>query len=49
VADRKGHDLRYSVDTGKLTKLGFRPAIEFADGLAGTVAWYRDNRSWWRT
>jgi dTDP-glucose 4,6-dehydratase len=47
VADRKGHDLRYSVDTGKLTKLGFRPAIEFADGLASTVAWYHDNRSWW--
>jgi dTDP-glucose 4,6-dehydratase len=47
VADRKGHDLRYSVDFGKLSKLGFSPSIDFADGLRRTVQWYRDNTWWW--
>lgn len=47
VADRKGHDLRYSLDFGKITKLGFSPAIEFADGLRSTVEWYRDHSHWW--
>ncbi|MFE7133418.1 dTDP-glucose 4,6-dehydratase [Streptomyces sp. NPDC057638] len=47
VADRKGHDLRYSLDLGKITKLGFTPAVDFADGLRSTVDWYRDNTSWW--
>ena len=48
VADRKGHDRRYSVDGSKLAALGYAPQIPFADGLAATVAWYRDNESWWR-
>ncbi|MCP9994227.1 dTDP-glucose 4,6-dehydratase [Streptomyces sp. DH20] len=48
VADRKGHDRRYSVDCRKITEqLGYRPRTDFAAGLAGTVAWYRDNRRWW--
>jgi dTDP-glucose 4,6-dehydratase len=47
VEDRKGHDLRYSLDFGKLTKLGFTPSIDFTDGLRSTVEWYRDNPSWW--
>ncbi|WNF00975.1 dTDP-glucose 4,6-dehydratase [Streptomyces luomodiensis] len=48
VEDRKGHDLRYSVDWGKARdELGYRPRHDFADGLARTVAWYRDNRDWW--
>jgi len=48
VEDRPGHDLRYSVDISKISgELGYRPEIPFADGLADTVAWYRDNRSWW--
>ncbi|MCX4744275.1 dTDP-glucose 4,6-dehydratase [Kitasatospora sp. NBC_01287] len=48
VADRKGHDLRYALDTGKIrTELGYRPQVDFADGLARTVAWYREHRSWW--
>ncbi|MFC4535905.1 dTDP-glucose 4,6-dehydratase [Sphaerisporangium dianthi] len=48
VADRKGHDRRYSVDFGKITaELGYRPEIPFADGLAGTVQWYAENRAWW--
>ncbi|MFE9614227.1 dTDP-glucose 4,6-dehydratase [Streptomyces sp. NPDC006012] len=48
VADRKGHDLRYSVDCSKARdELGYRPRRDFAAGLAETVAWYRDRRSWW--
>jgi dTDP-glucose 4,6-dehydratase len=48
VEDRKGHDLRYSVDITKSTaELGYRPEVAFADGLAATVEWYRTHREWW--
>lgn len=48
VADRLGHDRRYSVDISKITaELGYRPAHSLDDGLAETVTWYRDNRDWW--
>ncbi|MFI7498315.1 dTDP-glucose 4,6-dehydratase [Streptomyces sp. NPDC049687] len=48
VPDRKGHDLRYSVDWTKArTELGYRPRHDFGAGLADTVAWYRDHRDWW--
>ncbi len=47
VEDRKGHDRRYSVDDSKLRALGYAPRTSFDDGLAQTVAWYRDNRQWW--
>ncbi|MFI0035441.1 dTDP-glucose 4,6-dehydratase [Streptomyces mutabilis] len=43
VADRKGHDLRYSVDWTKIRReLGYEPRRDFAAGLAETVAWYRE-------
>jgi dTDP-glucose 4,6-dehydratase len=43
VADRKGHDLRYSVDWTKIRReLGYEPRCDFAAGLAETVAWYRE-------
>ena len=48
VEDRKGHDRRYSVNDGKLRALGYAPRHTFEDGLAETVAWYRDNEAWWR-
>ena len=49
VEDRKGHDLRYSVDITKISEeLGYAPAVPFEEGLADTVEWYRDNESWWR-
>ncbi|MER5560119.1 dTDP-glucose 4,6-dehydratase [Streptomyces sp. NPDC002506] len=49
VPDRKGHDLRYSVDSAKIRdELGYRPERSFDEGLAETVAWYRRNRGWWR-
>lgn len=47
VTDRPGHDLRYSLDGGKLAALGFVPRIDFPTGLARTITWYRDNRAWW--
>ena len=50
VNDRPGHDLRYAIDSSKLrTELGWEPRYEgFRDGLAATVAWYRENEAWWR-
>ncbi|HSN02991.1 MAG TPA: dTDP-glucose 4,6-dehydratase, partial [Acidimicrobiales bacterium] len=43
VADRLGHDRRYSVDWTKIhTELGYSPRVDFAEGLAATVQWYRD-------
>ena len=48
VADRPGHDRRYSLDTAKLQSLGWRPRESFEEGLAKTVTWYRDNERWWR-
>jgi dTDP-glucose 4,6-dehydratase len=47
VVDRKGHDRRYSLSHAKIAKLGYEPRVSFEDGLAETVAWYRDNRAWW--
>jgi dTDP-glucose 4,6-dehydratase len=47
VADREGHDRRYSLDTTKLRSLGWAPQTAFDDGLALTVEWYRANREWW--
>ena len=49
VADRLGHDRRYSVDWTKIhTELGYSPRVDFAEGLAATVQWYRDHEEWWR-
>ncbi|MBN2205562.1 MAG: dTDP-glucose 4,6-dehydratase [Thermoleophilia bacterium] len=48
VADRPGHDRRYSVDCTKLRALGWAPATSFDDGLARTVAWYLEHEAWWR-
>ncbi|KQX06398.1 MULTISPECIES: dTDP-glucose 4,6-dehydratase [unclassified Leifsonia] len=48
VADRLGHDLRYSVDISKIrAELGYEPLVPFEQGLADVVQWYRDNRDWW--
>ncbi|MFJ9946682.1 dTDP-glucose 4,6-dehydratase [Kitasatospora sp. NPDC091207] len=49
VADRKAHDLRYSIDDSKIREqLGYAPRTGFEQGLAETVAWYRDNPAWWK-
>jgi dTDP-glucose 4,6-dehydratase len=48
VEDRKGHDRRYSLSIAKISaELGYTPSVDLDDGLAETVAWYRDNRAWW--
>jgi dTDP-glucose 4,6-dehydratase len=47
VADRLGHDFRYSITTDKITALGWTPERELGDALETTVAWYRDHRDWW--
>jgi dTDP-glucose 4,6-dehydratase len=47
VEDRPGHDRRYSVDSSRLRALGWEPRQDLEAGLGVTVAWYRDNRSWW--
>ncbi len=48
VADRLGHDLRYSVDISKISsELGYQPQVPFEQGLSDVVQWYRDNREWW--
>jgi dTDP-glucose 4,6-dehydratase len=49
VEDRKGHDLRYSVDITKInTELGYSPQVNFEEGLGKTINWYRNNEAWWR-
>ena len=48
VADRKGHDRRYSLGTAKLRAMGWAPQVDFEAGLRETVAWYQANEWWWR-
>ena len=49
VEDRKGHDLRYSVDISKIQReLGYKPQINWETGLKQTIDWYLSNEAWWR-
>ena len=49
VDDRKGHDIRYSVDVSKISReLGYAPQINWEAGLKETVDWYLENEAWWR-
>jgi dTDP-glucose 4,6-dehydratase len=48
VPDRPGHDRRYLLDSGRITReLGWSPRVGLAEGLRETVAWYASHRSWW--
>jgi dTDP-glucose 4,6-dehydratase len=48
VTDRPGHDRRYAMDFRKINEAcRWRPLVELEEGLARTVRWYIDNRSWW--
>jgi dTDP-glucose 4,6-dehydratase len=47
VTDRPGHDRRYSLSSEKARALGWEPRVRFAEGLAQTVQWYRENSWWW--
>src|SRR5690606_36676463 len=47
VKDRAGHDLRYAIDAGKInTELGWKPSLQFEEGIEKTVDWYLANESW---
>ena len=49
IEDRKGHDLRYSVDWAKIkNELGYEPKVKFEDGLNETIDWYHKNEAWWK-
>lgn len=49
VTDRPGHDRRYAIDYSKLSnELGYKPSVNFEEGLRQTIDWYRDNPSWWQ-
>jgi dTDP-glucose 4,6-dehydratase len=49
VEDRPGHDRRYLLDHSKITReLGWRPQIDFGDGLRSTIDWYSQHEGWWR-
>ncbi|MCU1454944.1 MAG: dTDP-glucose 4,6-dehydratase [Acidimicrobiales bacterium] len=48
IPDRPGHDRRYLLDSSATeAELGWAPQVAFDEGLARTVAWYRDHRDWW--
>ncbi len=47
VTDRAGHDLRYAIDSSKLQKkLGWKPSLQFEEGIEKTVSWYLNNKEW---
>ena len=47
VTDRKGHDMRYAIDSTKLkNELGWQPSLQFEEGIEKTVRWYLDNQEW---
>src|SRR3989344_1926028 len=48
VKDRPGHDRRYSLDCAKIKKLGWKPKINFNEGIKLTINWYKDNEWWWK-
>lgn len=50
VSDRPGHDRRYLLDSSKAKQeLGWKPKVDFEEGLRQTVKWYQENRSWWES
>ena len=47
VKDRAGHDLRYAIDATKLqNELGWKPSLQFEEGLSKTIDWYLNNKEW---
>jgi len=49
VKDRPGHDRRYAIDDAKIRReLGWKPKVDFAEGLKATIQWYIDNEPWWK-
>ena len=48
VKDRPGHDKRYSINSDKIRKLGWKDEVSFEDGLKKTIDWYKENVEWWK-
>ena len=49
VKDRKGHDYRYAIDFSKINKeLGWKPKVDFKEGIRETIRWYKSQESWWK-
>lgn len=48
VQDRKGHDFRYALNSGKIAKLGFQESVDFTSGLSEVIEWYASNEAWWK-
>jgi len=48
VSDRLGHDRRYSLDSSKVRKLGWKPSKSFDIAIKETINWYRANTTWWQ-
>ena len=48
VGDRPGHDFRYSLNCDKARRLGWKPHVDFGEGLQKTIDWYTTNQWWWR-
>jgi dTDP-glucose 4,6-dehydratase len=49
VTDRAGHDWRYAIDAGKITReLGYQPTESFETGLEKTLDWFLSREDWWR-
>jgi dTDP-glucose 4,6-dehydratase len=47
VTDRAGHDLRYAIDANKImNELGWKPSLQFEEGIEKTVDWYLANQQW---
>jgi dTDP-glucose 4,6-dehydratase len=47
VNDRPGNDIRYSMDSSKLSELNFKPEVDIEKGLEKTIEWYITNKNWW--
>ena len=49
IKDRPGHDKRYAIDFSKIkNELGWKPTVNFEEGLKKTVEWYKNNQNWWK-
>ncbi|MBD3313751.1 dTDP-glucose 4,6-dehydratase [Candidatus Woesearchaeota archaeon] len=48
VEDRPGHDFRYSLDTSRMQKIGWKPRFGFDSALVETIEWYKNNTAWWK-
>jgi dTDP-glucose 4,6-dehydratase len=47
VTDRAGHDMRYAIDATKINKeLGWKPSLQFEEGIASTIDWYLTHQTW---